>query len=511
MASLLPSPPLSRVSRPRVEVAPQYSASYGPAAVQLARVAGLELDQWQQDALELMLSVRPDGRWACFEYAEIVSRQNGKGSILEARALAGLFILGEKLIMWSAHEVKTALEAFRRLRTLLIGLGELVNENLIDVDGVHIKVNNTNGSEGFERLDTGQRVKFIARSKGSGRGFSGDVNIIDETFAYTDDQHSALMPTMSARPNPQIIYTSSPPLTGDTGEVLYRLRKRAGAGKGARLGFRDWGAEGDLSQVAKLDLDDRDLWRRTNPAFGIRIEEEFVQSERESMSDEKFGIERLGLWPRQITGGGAIDMDLWRRGHEDGGLLDPKSQRVGDVSLAVDISPKRDYAALMLYGVREDGFGHGQVAVYLPGTDWVIPKIIEWRDKLNPVGIAMGRAVHAYLEADLEKANFRKPGLADEPQYGDLVVLNATDMTAAVGQLLDAVKQATFRHLGQRELDASAAGAKVKETENAQVLARKDADADTAPIVGLAEARWLHESRAHLVQEANYDVLESVF
>lgn len=509
VASLPPSLLLSR--RPRVEVGPQASKSYGPAAVQLARVAGLELDQWQQDALELMLRIRPDGKWACFEYAEIVSRQNGKGSILEARALAGLFVLGEQLIMWSAHEVKTALEAFRRLRTLLIGLGELVNENLIDVDGVHIKVNNTNGSEGFERTDTGQRVKFIARSKGSGRGFSGDVNIIDETFAYTDDQHSALMPTMSARPNPQIIYTSSPPLTGDTGPVLYRLRNRAEAGKASRLGYRDWGAAGDLTTVSKMNLDDRELWASTNPAYEIRIAEEFVQSERESMSDEKFGIERIGLWPRQITGGGAIDMEIWRRGHLDGGLLDPESRRHGDVALALDISPKRDYAALMLYGLREDGFGHGQIAVYKAGTDWVIPTLVKWRDDLNPVGVAMGRAVYAYLEADLEKEGFRKPGPGDEPQYKDLVVLNATDMTAAVGQLMDAVKQRTFRHIGQRDLDSSAAGAKVKETENAQVLVRKDADAETSPVVGLAEARWLFESRAHLVQDANYDVLESVF
>lgn len=502
---MLLSPPLSRACRPRVEVAPRGSASYGKAAVQLARVAGLELDVWQQDALELMLSVRSDGKWACFEYAEIVSRQNGKGSILEARALAGLFILGEQLIMWSAHEVKTALEAFRRLRTLLIGLGELVNENLIDVDGVHIKVNNTNGSEGFERLDTGQRVKFIARSKGSGRGFSGDVNIIDETFAYTDDQHSALMPTMSARPNPQIIYTSSPPLTGDTGEVLYRLKKRAEAGKGARLGFRDWGAEGTLADIKDLDLDDRDLWARTNPAYEIRISEEFVQSERESMSDEKFCIERIGLWPKQITGGGAIDPNDWLA------TLDSESKRHGDVALAVDISPKRDYAAIALYGLREDGLGHGQLVAYKAGTEWLLPKLIEWKTALNPVGVAMGRAVHAYLEADLEKADFRKPGPADEPQYGDLVVLNATEMTAAVGQFMDAVKHATFRQIGQRELDASVAGAKVKETETAQVLVRKDADADTCPVVSVTEARWLYESRAHLVQNANYDVLESVY
>jgi hypothetical protein len=116
----------------------------------------------------------PDGLWACFEYCELVARQNGKGAILEARALAGFLLLGEALIMWSAHEYKTAMEAFRRVRTLLRTLGTPINDNLILLDGVYIKVSNTNGDEGFERLDTEQRIKFIARSKGSGRGFTGD-------------------------------------------------------------------------------------------------------------------------------------------------------------------------------------------------------------------------------------------------------------------------------------------------------------------------------------------------
>jgi phage terminase large subunit-like protein len=154
----------------------------------------------------------------CFEYCELVARQNGKGAILEARALAGFLLLGEALIMWSAHEYKTAMESFRRMRSLLRRLGTPISDTLIllpaDLLGhdVYVKVSNTNGDEGFERLDNEQRIKFVARSKGSGRGFTGDCVIIDEAFAYTQEQHEALAPTMSAMPNPQIIYTSSPPL-----------------------------------------------------------------------------------------------------------------------------------------------------------------------------------------------------------------------------------------------------------------------------------------------------------
>jgi phage terminase large subunit-like protein len=475
--------------------------------VALAGAAGLDLDPWQSDALDLMLSVRDDGRWACFEYAEIVSRQNGKGSILEARALAGMLLLQERLIMWSAHEVKTALEGFRRLRACLTALGEAAGDNLIVIDDIQIKVNNTNGREGFERLDTGQRVIFVARSKGSGRGFSGDVNIIDEAYAYTDDQHSALMPTMSARPNPQLIYTSSPPLSGDTGEILYRLRKRATSGTPHRLGYRDWGAPGTVDDLRNLNLDSRKLWAETNPAYGVRISEEFIQSERESMSDEKFAIERLGLWPKQIIGGGAIDMGAW-----NGLMLDRESRRDGDVAIAVDIAPERDYAAIGLYGLRKDGtLGHVQIVDYRPGTDWLVDRIVEWRGSLDPIAVAMGKATFDSLAAELQKRGIKQADDKDAPKRGDLAVASWSDMSAATGQLLDAARQATFRHTGQSELDSSVAGAKTKLNADSLVWARKDAASDTSPLVAITLARWAYESRAHLVRKRNYNLLDSVF
>jgi len=139
---------LRGATRPRVEVAPATPIAYslGPEAVELARRAGLELDPWQVDGLDLMLSVRPDGLWACSEYGEICSRQNGKTTgLFSPRALAGMFLLKEKLIMWSAHEYKTAMESFRQFKTMLLRLGTETRPNLIHVDGVPVKVSNTNG------------------------------------------------------------------------------------------------------------------------------------------------------------------------------------------------------------------------------------------------------------------------------------------------------------------------------------------------------------------------------
>jgi DNA polymerase III delta prime subunit len=412
-----------------------------------------------------------------------------------------MFLLREELIMWSAHEYKTAMEAFRRVRALIRALGNPISETLVEVDGFAVKISNTNGEEGFERLDTNQRIKFVARSKSSGRGFSGDVNVIDEAFAYTADQQDALMPTLIARPNPQIVYLSSPPLTGDTGEVMFALKKRAEAGGDASLGYRDWGIEGNLENLKKIDLDDRELWAAANPALGGgRVTMETIGRLRKAMTANEargFAREVLGLWPKKQEGGGAIDPALWAS------LFDPESRRDGDVAIGVDIAPDRKYAAMGIYGLRTDGLGHEQVVVYRPGTDWILDAIVEWRNALDPVAVAMGRGTAASLEVELEKLGITRPEDPEKPQRGDLAVANATEMSAATGQFLDGIRQKIDRWAPDTAdaLTTSVAGAAAKQTGDSLVWARKESNADTSPLVSVTLARWSFYALAHLIDQ----------
>src|SRR5512135_2349968 len=94
--------------RPRLLVEPPRVSSAGSEAVDLAASAGLTLDDWQAYSLDVALGERRDGKWSAFEVGLVVPRQNGKGGVLEARELAGLFLFDERLILHSAHEFKTA-------------------------------------------------------------------------------------------------------------------------------------------------------------------------------------------------------------------------------------------------------------------------------------------------------------------------------------------------------------------------------------------------------------------
>ena len=112
---------------PRLSAVPEYGSTSGDEAIELAAMAGLHLLPWQQWVLRHSLGERDSGKWAAFEVGLVVGRQNGKNAILEARELAELFIVspGPRLIIHSAHQFKTALEHFRRMKRRILDTPEL--------------------------------------------------------------------------------------------------------------------------------------------------------------------------------------------------------------------------------------------------------------------------------------------------------------------------------------------------------------------------------------------------
>jgi phage terminase large subunit-like protein len=446
-----------------------------------------------------MCALRPDGKWACFECGIVVPRQNGKGAILEARALGGLFLFGERLIMWSAHEYKTAMEGFRRLRELI--------DNTDDLRRQVRKVINTNGEEGIELL-TGQRCRFIARSKGSGRGFSGDCNLYDEWFAGTNTQVSALMPTVSARPNPQLIYTSSPPLDeaaeeDSPGAHLYALRERGMTGDDPGLGWFDWSADLDIdSPEDRAKLGDMTHAYVSNPALGIRITEETVGRELRSMGPVGFMRERLCVWPNRSSGANLIDPKQWAT------LRDPESQLGPDVAFAIDVTPGRDHSCIAVYGLREDELGHAEIVDHRRGTDWVVARLLELVERWNPVGIAVdARGPAASLLLDLEKAGLElSPRDPEDYKRGQLCVPSSQDVGAATGQIVDAATQGTLRHIDQPSLNVAVAGAKTRPLGDGMAWARRLAVVDISPLCAVTLARWAFVTRIdHVRDEYNPD------
>lgn len=454
--SVKPSCPPRLAHRPGRAV-----GSLGPLVVELAGEFGLELDDWQALYLECALAFDDRGRWESFENGGTVPRQNGKGGIIEARMLGGLFLLEEPLLTYTAHEFKTAQEHFLRIQTL-IDAAPLRYRKLVKT------VRKTTGSESII-MHGGRRLRFLARSQSSGRGFSGDVVFFDEAMILYPATVGALLPTLSARTKvtrggPQIYYTGTAGV-GEQAQVLASVRDRAIAGGDESLFYAEWaGGEDDDHTGSNVDLDNEAEWVRANPAIGYgRIEVEFIRRERNAMTDDEFARERLGLWGSGALRG-AIDPDAWRA------LGDATSKPAGQVCFAVDVPPEGKRASIARAGLRADDKAHVEVDVR-PGTSWAVERLAELSKKRGAVIVLDGGSRAAALI----------PGLAARGVTP--VVYGTRDVVTACSAFMDRVDEDGLRHLAQPELAIAVDAARRRKVGDAWAWHRRDTSADISPLV----------------------------
>lgn len=464
--------------KPRVVSCPDFRDRWFRDAVDLAGLAGLELDEWQQWSLRLMLGVRPDNpdRFAAFEYGSIVPRQDGKGAILEARELAGLFLFPwERLLIHTAHEFKTSQEHFLRIADLVESTPALMK---------HVKsIPTSNGKEAIvlHRRDCcrGARLRFLARSKGSGRGFSGDLVVLDEAMTLPVETMGALFPTMSARSNPQVVYTAT--AGDDDSEVLQGVRDRGIRGD-AGLAYVEYSAGDPDDHVGdEVDLDDRGEWWRSNPAMHSgRISEEFIDQERRALSEEQFAKERLCLWSAGKRAS-LIDPDVWQ------GLVAESKGQVQSVALAWDAPPEKGLVSIGLAADRGDGKRHLDLLEYRKGTAWAASRLAELVRKGKPVHVAYGKnspaaSLHDEIVAELEGRKI--------PVLG----FGGGDVKAACGQFLDWVADDRFVVHNGPHINVIAAAVdalrKREDPEGGFVFHRRDTAADISPVMALVFASY---------------------
>jgi phage terminase large subunit-like protein len=233
--------------RPRVLTRPDFvSEDAGVEAIELAESVGLRLDPWQKTIVRVILAEDRRGLYAAREVGYLVSRQNGKGAALEAVALHGMFLVGDPLTLWTAHQFKTSSEAFLRMKGWIDGSDDLRR---------HVRrVVSAHGEEGFE-LHNGVRLRFLARSKSSGRGFSPQRIIFDEAQELAKVAAEAMLPSMRAQRNRQAIYTGTVPGPEiNNPEHWRRVRDRGRAGGEGRLAWLEWTPKGSDDPAAKIDL-----------------------------------------------------------------------------------------------------------------------------------------------------------------------------------------------------------------------------------------------------------------
>lgn len=455
--------------RPRIEfVAEGDDHPDADAVIEFAAAAGVVLDPWQERCLRLSLR-RRDGGWAAFAVGLCVPRQNGKNGITEVRELAGPLVLGENLVIHTAHLADTSKEAFRRIE-LLIDANDWLGREVR-----HIW--RTNGHEAIE-FRNGARIRFRTRTKGGGRGFSGDLVVFDEAMEFPERSLGAILPVVSARPDPQVWYAGSAvdQQVHENGVVFARVRDRAVRGEDKRLTFFEWSVDAvDPDSVDDEVAADPESWAVANPALGIRIDPEYVASERSELAARTFAVERLGVgdWPdleRQAVS--VIDPRVWLS------LEEPESEPGEVLVYAFDVAPDRARSSLCVASKRPDGVFHVEVVDRRPGTEWLV-------DRLQALA---GAGVSFVCDGAPAPASSLLPELAAVGVQ--VTTLRSSEMAQACGFMFDTINQRALRHVGDRELVAAVRGAATRPLGDGWAWSRRNSTVDISPLVACTLALW---------------------
>src|SRR5699024_3605194 len=170
-----------------------------------------------------------------------------------------------------------------------------------------------------------QTIRLKARSNSGVRGFSADCLLLDEAQILGKAAWGTIVPTMSARPNPQMWLFGTPPTAHDDPFAFERVRS-SGLAKKARHCWIEWSADsGD-------DLDDVETWVKSNPSFGVRISREPIEDDRAAMDDDQFAKERLGMWS-SASAASVIPAQLWLEAGDE------FSAPVDRFALGVEVAP----------------------------------------------------------------------------------------------------------------------------------------------------------------------------
>lgn len=427
---------------PRIHVLPKRDDwetlySDGDDACELASAYGLTPDTWQRLVLTDWLKRDDSDKFAATSCGLALPRQNGKNAVIEMRELYGLVACGEK-ILHTAHRVDTARKAFLRLATFF------ENDIYPELKEMVVSIRRTNGQEAIT-LTNGASIEFSSRVNGGARGSTYDVVVFDEAQELTNDQMEAIMSTMAAAPsgNRQLIFTGTPPSLVSPGTVFRKRRTGAVNESDNKILWHEWSVE-DIG-----DVSDRDRWYETNPALGIRLDEDFTEEEYHTLTEDGFARERLGWWDNREGGNAVFTKDQWRRCEVEKA---PESSAKEKIAYGVKFSVDGRHVALSVAVKPTNEKSFIECVEYLPtdgGISWLVDWLCERKQKCA-VCVIDGKSYTSALERKLLDSGFPRRGL---------YISSPKDVCSAATMFYNAVDEKEISHSGQPALNESALSA----------------------------------------------------
>lgn len=467
----------------------------GGKAAKVARAMGTPYMPWQRYSADIGLEIDLDSGLLAYRGVDLtVPRQSGKTTTVLSVAVHRANAWQRQRILYGAQTGTAAREKWEDEHLPLLEAARAFAGKY--------RVRKANGREAIIWTKTRSIHTLTTNRELSGHGKVLDLAMLDEYFAQVDYRlDQATGPAMITRLNAQKWRVSTAGTSRSVPFNAMRARGRAAVeqGRQSKIAFLDWCA------LPGMDRTDPAVWRTCMPALcpapvrGVcrcstewrhTITEDAVFAELEAMAADLAEFDRAYLnIPRED---GEVDRDPNVPTPEEWELLgDKDSVGAGVVAIGIDITPKRDHAAIVAAGF--DAFGLPRIVVleYGEGTGWLRDSVEKWHAELKPVAWVLDeKSPAATLVLPMDRAGIpRMKERKEDWERGHLWIPTVPQYGAACGDFTDAVRGGQLVHLEQAELTVAIDGAASRPLgDGLWAWARKIASADISPLVAASLA-----------------------
>ncbi|PRQ10623.1 hypothetical protein C1Y63_10540 [Corynebacterium sp. 13CS0277] len=455
--------------QPRLSHIPDGDTTWGDKAVKFCRdVVGMTLLPWQENLLRDMCRMGPDEKWAARESVVVVPRQNGKGEVILARTLAGVYLFGEKTIFHTAHLMDTAIDACHRTWEFIEASDDLLWAFTDGDASLQPRLRQGNGKECIEFPALGAKIWYRTRTPKTARGLSVDLLIYDECFNLPRETFAAMDKTTRAKQRAQKMFISSPVNRFEHAHGAVFSAKRWAAMDGAPgTLFAEWSAAPDADPL------DPATWAQANPSLGPVAQLEDIRGDAHSASTSAdlmgtFMVETLGVgdwYPRDGEAQEDFTPILPYKAWEDAHDPQPRWQGT-DIVAAFDTDPDgKDAAVVVAYPTAK-----GVHLALQPGTEFdresIVAGVVKLVDEYDPLAVVVESRGPAATTIQM----MQREGL--EPAQ-----VSARDVTRACELFLSLFHEGRITHDGNPRWADALARARFRSMSSGRAIERYTKDA----------------------------------
>lgn len=430
------------VCNPRLRVSQPYELDYSNEVAQVAKLAGINLTNWQISLMKDWSAHRPDGQFVHRRCGSSIPRQAGKSVDGIVWCVFLLAIMGYS-ILWTDHNYATTCEMLRRFQEIFGKKPNDLDSKYPNFNDLVERVSNRTAQEAIF-LKNGGLICFSTRTKSAALGYSFDIVVYDEAQELKTEHMQAIQPTTSAgaHHNTQAIFLGTPTRAGSNAEVFSDMHDEAWKNPLDDMCWIEYGVD----EVG--DVLDETRWPEANPSIEEGVAD--INAIRTGIRAFKSDVlaaaqEYLGYWLPKVANA-LIGRDEWLSCQ----IKTSEAPKEGLIAYGVKFSVDGSEVALCVAIKPPEEKPHIELVKVVrmsEGTTW----LANWLKERVNVGACVAIDGKAGSGALIEK-------ILDTPSAFRRVMKTQEIITAA-SMFLEAIQSKQITHIEQPAFEMSVTSA----------------------------------------------------